>query len=124
MTAPRRSTRGLIGLLSSAGAAHFAAPKLFDPMVPRSLPGSSRFWTYASGAAELALAAALVHPRTRRNGSLATAAFFTAVLPANIKMAHDWRDRPAPLRAGAYARLPLQAPLIWWAFRARHDNGG
>ena len=52
------------------------------------------------------------HPRTRRLGGLAAAALFVAVLPANVQMARDWRDRPAPLRLAAYARLPLQVPLV------------
>ncbi|MGX1849439.1 hypothetical protein [Streptomyces sp. NPDC055299] len=30
-------------------------------------------------------------------------------------MAHDWRHRPAPLKALAYGRLPAQLPLIGWA---------
>jgi hypothetical protein len=30
-----------------------------------------------------------------------------------VQMALDWKDKPAPLRALAYGRLPLQAPLIW-----------
>ena len=32
-------------------------------------------------------------------------------------MARDWRRRPLPLRAAAYARLPLQAPLVVSALR-------
>ncbi|MEU9112719.1 DoxX family protein [Streptomyces sp. NPDC048483] len=110
-----RSARLLAKLLAGAGAAHFLVPKPFDAMVPRRLPGTPRTWTYASGAAELAVAAAIALPRTRRVGALAAAGLFAAVFPANIKMAHDWRHRPAPLRALAYGRLPAQAPLIGWA---------
>ncbi|GAA3307814.1 DoxX family protein [Streptomyces cinereospinus] len=95
--------------------AHFAAPRQFDAIVPRSLPGSPRAWTYASGAVELALAAGLAVPRTRRATARATAAFFVGVFPANVRMALDWADRPAPLRTAAWARLPLQAPLVLWA---------
>lgn len=112
---PERSPLLLAGLLAAAGTAHFAVPRPFDAIVPRLLPGSPRAWTYASGAAELALAAGLVLPRTRRAAALATAGFFAGVFPANVKMAVDWRDRPAPLRAAALGRLPLQLPLVLWA---------
>ncbi|WP_051872206.1 DoxX family protein [Streptomyces sclerotialus] len=110
-----RSPKLLAGLLAGAGVLHFAAPKPFDATVPRALPGAARGWTYASGVAELALAAGLAHPRTRRVAALATAAFFVGVFPANVQMAVDWRHRPAPLRNAALARLPLQAPLVLWA---------
>ncbi|MEU6174356.1 MauE/DoxX family redox-associated membrane protein [Streptantibioticus parmotrematis] len=116
-----RSARLLAGLFATAGVVHFAAPRQFDAIVPRSLPGGARTWTYVSGAAELGLAAAVALPATRRLGGLAAAAFFTAVFPANVKMARDWRERPAPLKAVAYARLPLQAPLVGWALKVAAD---
>lgn len=111
------STRGLVALLAGSGVLHFLAPRPYDALVPRRLPGSARTWTYVSGVAELACAAAVAHPRTRRQGALATAALFMAIFPANVQMAADWRARPLPLRAAAYARLPLQAPLVLWALK-------
>ncbi|MFE6777220.1 hypothetical protein [Streptomyces sp. NPDC057702] len=124
MALPRPTARALAGLLAGAGVAHFAAPRPFDAIVPRALPGSPRTWTRLSGAAELALAASVALPRTRRVGALATAGFFAAVYPANIKMARDWRHRPAPLKALAYGRLPLQLPLLAWAlYVARQAEG-
>ncbi|GAB2610816.1 DoxX family protein [Streptomyces capparidis] len=105
----------LAGMLASVGAAHFAVPKQFDVMVPRALPGSPRAWTYASGAAELALAAGLLAPRTRRAAARAAGAFFVGVFPANVQMALDWRGRPAAQKAAAFARLPMQVPLVLWA---------
>ncbi|MEU6003017.1 DoxX family protein [Streptomyces sp. NPDC047197] len=110
-----RSPLLLAGLLAGAGVAHLAAPKPFDATVPRVLPGSPRTWTYASGVVELALAAGVALPRTRRTAAGATAAFFVGVFPANVQMALDWRGRPAPLRAAAIGRLPLQVPLVLWA---------
>ncbi|OIJ64620.1 DoxX family protein [Streptomyces mangrovisoli] len=115
MSRSERSPLLLAGLLAGAGVAHFAVPRQFDAIVPKGLPGSARAWTYASGAAELALAAGLALPRTRRPAALAAAAFFVGVFPANVKMAVDWRHRPAPLRNAALARLPLQVPLVLWA---------
>ncbi|MFD3333812.1 DoxX family protein [Streptomyces sp. NPDC058700] len=115
MPSPARSALLLAGLLASAGVAHFVAPKQFDAVVPRSLPGDPRTWTAASGAVELALAAGLALPATRRVSAQAAALFFVGVFPANVKMAYDWRNRPAPAKALAYSRLPLQIPLILWA---------
>ena len=120
-----RTAAGLAGLLAVSGTLHFLRPRPFDSIVPRVLPGSARLWTYLSGAAELATAAALAVPRTRRLGGWAAAALFTAVLPANVQMAIDWRGKPPAARALAYGRLPLQAPLIWWAVSiatARSDD--
>ncbi|WP_306189077.1 MauE/DoxX family redox-associated membrane protein [Streptomyces sp. MK5] len=115
MPRPDRSPLLLAGLLATAGAAHLASPQQFDATIPRALPGRPRTWTYASGAAELALAAGLALPRTRRAAALATAAFFVGVFPANVQMAVDWRHRPAPQKAAALGRLPLQLPLVLWA---------
>jgi uncharacterized membrane protein len=109
-----RAAKGLAGLLAAAGVAHFVAPRVFDAIVPDALPGSARAWTYASGAAELAVAAAVALPPTRRVGGLMAAGLFTAVFPANVKMAYDWRHRGAVARRVAYGRLPLQLPLVGW----------
>ncbi|SFD57105.1 Uncharacterized membrane protein [Actinopolyspora alba] len=113
----------LAGSLTLTGALHFLLPRPFDSIVPRRLPGSPRGWTYLSGAAELGCAAAVAHPRTRRAGASATTALFAAVFPANVKMALDYRNRSIPLRFVAYARLPLQLPLIQWALRVRRNTG-
>ncbi|WP_327270403.1 hypothetical protein OG233_29595 [Streptomyces sp. NBC_01218] len=110
-----RSAVALAGLLAGAGALHLAVPRPFDSLVPRALPGSPRTWTYASAGVELALAAGILVPHTRRAAALGAAAFFVGVLPGNVKMAVDWRHRPAALRGIAYARVPLQVPLVLWA---------
>lgn len=117
MPTPARSAHLLAGLLATSGALHFLRPRPFDAIVPTGLPGGARTWTHVSGVAELALAAAVALPTTRRTGALLTAGLFAAVFPANVKMAHDWRHRPAPLKAAAYARLPVQAPLVAWALK-------
>lgn len=124
MPRSERSPLLLAGLLATAGVAHFASPRPFDATIPRSLPGSPRTWTYASGAAELALAAGVALPRTRRVAALATAAFFVGVFPANVKMAVDWRHRPTPLKAAAIGRLPLQLPLVLWARNVARSGEG
>ncbi len=109
----------MAGALGFMGALHFAVPKPFDGLIPRSLPGSRRAWTYGSGVAELAVAAAVAVPRTRRLGGLAAALLFLGVFPGNVKMAVDARTAPLPQRAIAWGRLPLQWPLIAWALKVR-----
>ncbi|MBW4719333.1 DoxX family protein [Saccharothrix obliqua] len=113
------SALALAGLLGAAGVTHFARPRPYDAIVPRSLPGRARTWTYASGVAEVALAAAVAVPRTRGVGGLLAAWFFAAVFPANVKMAYDYRVKSPRAKAVAFGRLPLQLPLILWALRVR-----
>ncbi|MGW1773424.1 DoxX family protein [Streptomyces sp. NPDC002104] len=114
----------LAGLLAGAAVAHATVPQKFDATVPRSLPGSPRQWTYASGVAELALAAGVAHPRTRRAAALATAAFFVGVFPANVKMAVDARHGSPAVRAMTLGRLPLQVPLVLWARKVGRNAAG
>ena len=120
----RRRALSLAALLAGAGTAHFAIPRFYDAMIPAPLPGSPRAWTYGSGVAEIATAAALAVPRTRRTGGLLAALLFCGVLPGNVKMALDARHSDsAAFRAGTLLRLPLQWPLIAWAWRVRRSAG-
>lgn len=121
MITDQRSAQLLVAFLAAAGAMHFAAPRRYDPLIPRALPGDARTWTYGSGVAELAVAAMVTLPRTRRAGGLAAAGLFAAVFPANVKMAADWSGRSRPLRAVAYARLPAQVPLVLWGMRVARE---
>lgn len=105
-----------------AGVMHFANPKFFDAIVPPSLPPNQRFWTYASGVAELVVGPMLLVPRWRRAGAVAAIALFLAVYPANLYMAWDWRSRPLGERLVAYARLPLQFVLIGLAVRVARSS--
>jgi uncharacterized membrane protein len=109
-------------LLGVAGAVHFIRPRTYDPIVPEPLP--ARATTLASGAAEVAVAAGLAYPPTRRVAGWAAAGLFVAVFPANVKMARDLLDDPTSnrgMRIVSLLRLPLQFPLVVWALRvARH----
>ncbi|MDQ2707183.1 MAG: hypothetical protein M3Z25_05910 [Actinomycetota bacterium] len=109
----------LAALFTITATLHFVVPGVFDALVPAALPGGPRFWTLASGMAELAVAVAIAAPRTRRFGGGAAVVLLLAVLPGNIKMAIDWSDRSLPEQLVAYARLPMQIPLILWALRVR-----
>ncbi|MGK2866007.1 MAG: DoxX family protein [Mycobacterium sp.] len=105
------------GWLVGMGVLHFVAPKPFDTIVPTELPGSARFYTHASGVAEVAAGALLIAPRTRKIGALASIALFLGVFPANVNMVRMWKDKPLPMRIGALARLPLQVPMITQAYK-------
>jgi uncharacterized membrane protein len=120
MSRDSRRALSLAALLAGAGASHFAAPKMYDEMIPARLPGRPRTWTYGSGLAEFATAAAIAVPRTRRIGGVAAAVLFAAVLPGNVKMAVDARKSDSmAFRAGTLLRLPLQWPLIAWAWKVQ-----
>jgi uncharacterized membrane protein len=112
-----RTAYGLAAMLLGVGSLHFVAPKPFDGIVPAELPGSARFYTYASGVAEVGTGALLLAPSTRRLGGWTAAALFLAVFPANINMVRLWWDKPWPMKLGAIARLPLQIPMVTAALR-------
>ena len=107
----------LAALLGTSGVIHLRRPRVFRGLIPRVL-GDPGPWVLGSGVAELACAAALVVPQTRRLGGQASAALLVGVFPGNVTMAvrsrpdaRSWTGRPAV----AWARLPLQVPLVAWA---------
>lgn len=106
-------------MLIGIGVVHFLAPKPFDTIVPTELPGTQRFYTLASGVAEVGVGGMLLVPRTRRLGAVAAAALYLAVFPANINMVRLWKDKPWPMRAAALARLPMQIPMVTRALAIR-----
>jgi uncharacterized membrane protein len=120
-TSPSRA-RFMGGWLVGMGLLHFVAPKPFDTIVPTELPGSARFYTHASGVAEVATGALLLTPRTRKMGALAAIALFLGVFPANVNMVRLWKDKPLPMRIGAVARLPLQIPMITQAYKIYRNS--
>ena len=109
----------LAGLLGGAGLLHLVVPGPYDRLVPGFLP-APRLWTYGSGVVELLCAAAVAAPRTRERGALAAAVLFVVVFPANVQMAVDADGAAA--RTVAYARLPLQVPLVLWALQVRRQG--
>lgn len=107
--------------LIATGIGHFAMPKPFDTIVPAELPGDARFYTYASGVAEVGVGAMLLVPRTRRAGALAAVLLYVAVFPANVNMVRLWWGKPWPMRVAALARLPFQLPMITKALAIRRN---
>ena len=111
-----------MALFVGSGTLHLVRPGIFEPIVPDALP-AARTLVLLSGVAELACAAGLVWRRTRVLAGWAAAVLLVAIFPANVTMsvhaAQDWRAGEASglYLAGTLVRLPLQVPLIWWAWR-------
>lgn len=101
-------------LLLTTGTWHFASPDGFKSIVPGFL-GSPSFWVFISGIGELACAVTLAIRPTRRIAGWLTLALFVVVFPANIKMALDSLHGNGS-ELIAWVRLPLQIPLVLWAF--------
>lgn len=105
------SPYALSAVLGGAGVLHVTSPGFYEALIPSFLP-APRAWIYASGLVEIACAALVAVPRTRRVGGWASAALLVAVFPGNLWMAYEPGDVP---RWAAVARLPLQVPLVLWA---------
>ena len=118
---PPRAARRLFGpLFVATGVLHFVIPRTYEAIVPDYLP-AKRALVYASGVAEIAGGAGLIHPRARTVASWWCIATLLGVFPANVHMAlHPDRYREIPGGRGTLlVRLPLQALLIGWARAAR-----
>ncbi len=109
---------GLAAMFCVTAAAHFNSmrPDLVA-MVPPGVPSPGLMVT-VTGLCELAGAAGLLVPRTRRAAALGLIVLLLAVLPANVHAARAGvtlrGEPPTPLAL----RVPLQALFIgvlWWA---------
>jgi uncharacterized membrane protein len=112
-----RARAGLGATFLLAGSLHFRFPRPYLAIMPRYLPAH---WAlvYASGVAEMAGGAGVLHPRTARPAGWWLIATLLAIFPANVEMAvHAERFRRFPPWL-LWARLPLQGALIAWVWRA------
>ena len=108
----------LAGIFTVSGVVHLVKPDVYRPLMPSWVP-AHREVILGSGVVELACAAGLVTPATRRPAGLASALLLAAVFPGNVKMALDaQRTRSTPYKAVTLARLPLQVPMISSALKA------
>ncbi len=102
-------------LYIGAGVLHFASTDTFAKVVPPFIP-KHRLVVYLSGVAEIAGGLGLLVPKRRRMAGFGLAALLTAVFPANVYMATNnvqVTRQPVP-HWMLWARLPLQAVLVWW----------
>ena len=107
-----------------AGIAHFVFPDAYARIVPPLLP-QPRVLVLVSGIAEIAGGIGLLVPKTRRMAAYGLVVLLIAVFPANIYIAVA--HVPFAGLAGKswlqWLRLPLQAPLIWWAWQYTRKPG-
>ncbi len=114
---PLRAGRQLMGLIYvAAGFGHFFFLTTYMRVVPDYLP-AHRELVLLSGAAEIAGGLGVLVSTTRRPAAWGIVLLLIAVMPANMWMVqHPERFPGIPLWA-MWFRLPLQLPLIWWAWR-------
>jgi uncharacterized membrane protein len=113
----------LAAFFAFTGVMHFLRPKFFEAIVPPAIEAQKQEAVAISGAAEIAGAALVLHPGSRRLGRWWLLALLAAVFPANIHMAVnpeqirglDMRKFP---RWALWARLPLQPLAMLWVWQA------
>jgi uncharacterized membrane protein len=100
-----------------AGSLHFVAPQVYLRIVPPYLPAPLAIVSI-SGTVEILGGVGLLFPATRQAAAWGLVVLLIAVLPANIYMAIAHLAAPGIMgRSWAqWLRIPLQAPLIYWAW--------
>jgi uncharacterized membrane protein len=117
-----RDAKLLVGIFTASGTVHLVRPQTFEPLMPSFVP-AHREVIYASGVLELACAAALLHPGTRRAAGWVSLAVLLGVYPANVKMAADAvKSHNTTFKAAAFGRLPLQLPMLRAALRVAREQ--
>jgi uncharacterized membrane protein len=116
------SRAALAALFTFTGTMHFARPRFFEAIVPPAIEARKKEVVAISGYAEIAGAALVLHPTSRRLGRWWLLALLLAVFPANLHMAVnpeqirglDMRKFP---RWALWARLPLQPLAMFWVWQ-------
>ena len=100
------------------GVLHVVVPGPFLKIIPKGL-GAPRFWNLLAAGAEAGAGALLLSsdPAKRRAGGWLALATIVGVYPANINMAVQAGAPTNPKALAAWARLPLQFPMIRQAYR-------
>lgn len=124
------SALALAALLGASAINHVRNPAFYYPVVPPVLCTDKggrlglmtrRNWVLASAAPEVLAAVGLLLPGTRKASATATAvmfAGFTAGHVSALRRAFGAGGTRAARRIHA-VRLPLQVPLVVWAWRLR-----
>jgi uncharacterized membrane protein len=103
----------LAALFMVAGVLHFVFTPAYVRIMPPYLP-SPVLLVQISGIAEVLGGIGLLLPQTRQAAAWGIIALLLAVWPANIHMAMN--HSPSMPAWALWARVPLQLPLIWWAW--------
>lgn len=115
MPTPTAGRLVLALLFLGAGAMHFIATPMYVKIVPSYLPNASLL-VYLSGVAEMLGGAGLLFPPVQRAAAWGLIALLIAVFPANVTMVTDHARFPQVPLWAAWVRLPLQVPMLWWAW--------
>ncbi|MCC3274174.1 hypothetical protein MUK71_00695 [Arthrobacter zhangbolii] len=124
------SAVAMAALLTTSAVNHFRNPRFYNAVVPRSISTDTdgkygvmtrRQWTHVSGVLEFAAAAALLLPATRRTAATGTAAMYVAFIAGHISaLQRSFGPRGGDREKLIHSlRLPLQLPLILWAWSLR-----
>ena len=98
-----------------AGILHFVLPRVYLSIMPPMLPDPLAL-VYLSGLLEMLGGIGLMVPVSRKLAAWGLVALLIAVWPANLFMAMHPEKFPGMPAWSLWARLPLQLPLIWWAW--------
>lgn len=124
------SAAGLAAILGASAVQHIRNPEFFFFVIPWSLSTDKggrfgvmtrRDWVRYSAVVEAAAAVGLMVPATRKLTATATAGMFAAFTAGHVSaLAHSLGPdgKPAQKRFNII-RLPLQLPLIMWAWSIR-----
>ena len=121
----RPSTTALAGFFTFTGVMHFVIPRSYEATMPPYLP-FHRESVIVSGIAEIAGGLAVIPPSTRSPfARWWLISLLVAVFPANVHMAVNpdqvrGLDQRIP-RLALWLRLPVQALLVWWVWRATEE---
>ncbi|UPO76742.1 hypothetical protein [Arthrobacter sp. Helios] len=126
------SAAALAALLGISAANHFRNPGFYASVVPRTLcrDKSGRFglltrsqWISGSGVIEGVAAAGLLLPATRKAAATGTALMFTAFVAGHLgALERAFGERGSDRERIIHSlRLPLQLPLIRWAWSLRRS---
>lgn len=129
------STWALAAVLGASAVNHVRNPAFYHPVVPQLLcrdrPGGGAAWApltrhgwiIASAVPEVLGAVGVLIPATRRTAATATALMFAAFTAGHVSALHHALEAGGDGRARIIhtLRLPLQLPLVAWAWRVRRS---
>jgi uncharacterized membrane protein len=98
-----------------AGSLHFLVPQSYLKIMPPYLP-APLLLVRISGAAEVLGGLGLFVPSTRQAAAWGLVALLIAVLPVHIYMVIDHESFASIPLWALWLRIPLQLPLIYWAW--------
>ncbi len=119
--AKRFALLGLAVFFFVAGLNHFVNPDFYVGIMPPYLPAHLEL-VYLSGLFEILGGAAVLAPGLRTSAGWGLIILLLAVFPANLHMALNPESFPDMSRFALYARLPVQALFIVWAYWATRPD--